>query len=247
MKTGVLGLIILTACLQGAAAGELAGTWEGTITKGPDTFHAGFDLDVRGDRVTGAAFIQGWGYSRVFDGRVSQDQFEFTVYRQPIGDGPIAKVVFHGELRGTSMTLAMIDGARYETTLHRLESQVTGPISLDAAPKELEGKWTARFVGRIGDRPKMIRHIDFDFHVDGNTLSGMAHIDNWPGDCPISEGKVENGRFAFTATGKSPSSSGIPILWFEGEIHGKQLKLMMHHQIFGRDSGVGLPIDGIRL
>jgi hypothetical protein len=33
---------------------------------------------------------------------------------------------------------------------------------------------------------------------------------------------------------------------FEGEIHGSGLKLTMRHQIFGADSGVGLPLDAVR-
>jgi hypothetical protein len=28
-------------------------------------------------------------------------------------------------------------------------------VTVDASPKELEGKWAARFGGRIGNRPKM--------------------------------------------------------------------------------------------
>jgi len=37
------------------------------------------------------------------------------------------------------------------------------------------------------------------------------------------------------------------VMWFEGEIHGKQLKLTMHHQIFGADTGVRLPRDAVRM
>jgi hypothetical protein len=247
MKVGVFGLMVMAAGLPCAMAGELAGTWEGTFTKGTEAFYAGFDLDVAGDRITGAAFVQGWGYSKVSDGRLEGNRFRFTVDRKFTGDGPISKIEFNGAVMGKSMALAMIDGAKYETTLHRVESQVTGPLSVGAEPKELEGKWTARFVGRIGDRPKMIGHIDFDFQVDGNKLTGMAHMEGWPGDCPISEGKVENGRLSFIATGLRPSSSGIPVMRFEGEIHGTRLKLTMRHQIFGADNGVGLPMDAMRM
>lgn len=92
----------------------------------------------------------------------------------------------------------------------------------------------------------MIGRIDLDFQVTGNTLTGMAHMGGWPGDCPISEGKVENGKFSFTATGQKPSSSGLPVMRFDGELHGNQLKLTMRHQIFGADNGVGLPMDAVR-
>jgi hypothetical protein len=247
MKVGLFALAILSAGLPCAAVSELEGTWEGTFTRDMKAFYAGFDLDVAGDKITGAAFVQGWGYSRVSDGRVDGDRFRFTVDRKFTGDGPISKIEFSGAVTGKSMALAMIDGAKYETTLHRVESQVTGPVSTDAAPKELEGKWTARFVGRIGSRPKMIGRIDFDFQIDGSKLTGAAHMEGWPGNCPISEGKIENGRFSFIATGRIPSSSGIPVMRFEGEIHGTQLKLTMRHQIFGADNGVGLPMDAVRI
>jgi hypothetical protein len=246
MKFLACWLIGLTAGLSCAMAGELAGTWEGKFIVGTKARYAGFDLNVAGDRVTGAAFIQPWGYSVVSDGRVEGDQFRFTVdkYSQ---NRTVEKIEFSGAVTDKSMTLAMIDGRRHEMTLHRVESQVTGPVSVEAAPKELEGEWRARFVGRIGDRPKMIGSIDFDFHVEGNTLTGVARTGSWPGDCRITQGKVESGRFSFTATGSRPSSTGIPVMRFEGEIHGKQLKLIMRHQIFGGDNGVWLPMDGMRM
>lgn len=247
MKAVLCALAIVGSGLGYARAGELAGAWEGKFPRGAETFYAGFDLDVSGDRITGAAFVQGWGYSTVSGGRVEGDRFRFTVDRKFTGTGPASKVEFEGALSGDSMTLAMNDGERYETTLHRAGSQVTGPVMVDAAPKDLQGKWTARFTGRIGNRPKMIGRIDFDFRVDGNTLTGVAHMAGWPGDCPLSEGKVRNGRFSFTATGLTPSSTGIPVMWFEGEMHGNGLKMTMHHQIFGSDTGLKLPLDARRM
>jgi hypothetical protein len=246
MKVGVFGLMVLAASTHCAMAG-VSGTWEGTFTKGTNAQYAGFDLDVTSDRITGAAYVEGWGYSEVSDGRVEGDRFRFTVNRKFTGDGPISKIEFSGAVTGKSMAIAWIDGTRYETTLHRAESQVTGPLSVDAAPRDLEGKWTARFVGRIGSRPKMIGRIDFDFQIDGSKLTGIAHMGSWPGDCPISEGKIENGRFSFTASGRVPSSTGIPVMRFTGEIHGPQLKLTMRHQIFGADNGADLPLDASRM
>ena len=85
-----------------------------------------------------------------------------------------------------------------------------------------------------------------DFKVDRNGLTGVVHTGVWPGDCPITDGKIDHGRISFTATGRIPSSTGIPILRFEGEIHDDGLKLTMRHQIFGTDNGVGLPMDAER-
>jgi len=246
MKLRLLVLFAVTG-LQCAIAGDVAGTWEGYFTRGADRFHAGSDLDVKNGRITGAAYVQGWGYSRVSDGQVEGDRFRFTVDRKFAGDGPISKIGFEGSIDGKTMTLVMSDRSRQETTLSRVGSQVTGPVSVDAAPADLEGHWSGRWVGRIGDRPKMIGRIDFDLNVEGNRLSGVAHMKPaWPGDCPITNGTVSNGRFSFTATGLSPSSSGIPVMRFEGEIHGAELKMTMRHQIFGGDNGTEIPMDATR-
>jgi hypothetical protein len=246
MRAIFCGLLVLAAGLPGANATELAGTWEGRFTQGTNNVYAGFDLDVTGDNLTGAAFVEGWGSSRVSEGHVDGDRFQFTVDRKFTGLGPVSKIAFKGTVSGKSIALAPVEGTTDQTTLHRVESHVTGPVSEDAPPTAFEGTWTARFVGRIGDRPKMIGSIDFDFKIDGNKLTGVAHMGGWPGDCPISEGRVENGHFSFTATGLSASSTGLPVMWFEGEIHGNQLKLTMHHQIFGGDNGVRLPMDAVR-
>lgn len=244
MRFGVGVLIVFAAASPGVMAAELAGTWEGKLARGVKTFSAGFDLEVSGDRITGAAFVEGQGYAPISDGRLVGDRFRFTA--RSTGTGPASGLEFDGVVAGNAMTLAMVDGGRYEGTLRRTESQITGPVSTDALPEDLAGKWTARFVGRIGDRPKMFSHVGFDFEIDGNMLKGMAHAGAWPGDCPISGGRVENGRFSFLATGLSPSSSGIPVLRFEGEIHGTQLKMILRLQIAEGRPGVELPMEAVR-
>ena len=123
IRTALCGLIMLAAGLPYATGAGLAGTWEGSFTKGAAIINAGFDLDVIGDTITGAAFIQGWGYSTVSGGRLDGNQFYFMVDRQYTGNGPISKIEFSGMVRDKSMALAMIDGAKYETTLRRTESQ----------------------------------------------------------------------------------------------------------------------------
>jgi hypothetical protein len=243
MKILVYWLIGLTTILSYEAPTELAGTWERTLTIGTEAGYIGFDLDVARDNVSGEAVTQLWGYSAISDGHVEGDQFWFTVDHRFNDNRSVEKIKFTGAVAGKRMTLAMIDDSRHEATLHRVESQVTAPLTVNAPPKELEGEWTARFVGRLRDRPKMFNRVNLNFHVEGNTLTGMAHMGNWPGDCLITQGRVENGRFSFTASGVSPSSSGI-LMRFEGETHGTQLKLTMRHQMFGADNGVGLPMDG---
>jgi hypothetical protein len=230
------GICFLTLLLAPCAFGDhLAGTWEGTFADAQKSY-AGFDLDVAGSQVTGEAYLSGWGFAQVADGRVEGNRFSFTVNH----------VTFEGRIEGDTMSLASNGRDAYAATLQRARSHVIGPISTGATTKDLEGEWKAHWTGRIGDRPKMIGKMRFDFRTEGNGLTGIAHMSGWPGDCPITEVKIDSGRISFTATGRVPSSTGIPVMRFEGEIHGKELKLTMRHQIFGADNGVGLPLDATR-
>jgi len=237
MKSRVGLLTILLA--QCAAGADLSGTWEGTFGD-TDKSYAGFDLSVSGNQVTGDAYLAltslGFSniYARVSDGRIDGNRFSLTVNH----------VRFEGEIEGDTMSLT--GGGAAAATLQRTLSRVTGPVAPGATAKDLQGAWKTRWTGTIGARPKMIGDMLIDFKVDGNGLMGVVHTGVWPGDCPITDLKIDHGRISFTATGRIPSSTGIPILRFEGEIHDDGLKLTMRHQIFGADSGVGLPMDAER-
>lgn len=221
--------ILVVRCVFGAG---LAGTWEGSLLDSAKTY-AGFDIDVNAELVSGEAYISGWSFARIAGGRVEGNRFSFSVNH----------VTFEGSIDGDTMSLQSTAGGQYAATLQRTQSRVTGPLSVESTSKDLEGVWKTRWVGRIGGRPKMIGSMRIEFKVDGNGTTGVAHMNSWPGECPLSDVKLEGGRISFTATGRAPSSSGIPVMRFEGEIHGSQLKLTMRHQIFGSDNGVGLPLD----
>ena len=89
----------------------------------------------------------------------------------------------------------------------------------------------------------MIGDMMIDFKVEGNGLTGVVSSGVWPGDCPITDVKIDHARISFTGTGRIRSSTGIPILRSKGEIHDDGLNLTMRHQIFGADDGVVLPMD----
>src|SRR5690242_13322946 len=118
MRAGFLSLTVMAAALP-AISTELTGTWEGKFTQGTNSFNAGFDLDVAGDRITGMAFIEGWGVSRVSDGHVEGDRFRFTIDRRE----------FEGTVTGKTMALTVTSPTRYEATLRRVESEVTQTLS----------------------------------------------------------------------------------------------------------------------
>ena len=69
----------------------------------------------------------------------------------------------------------------------------------------------------------------FDLNVDGETLTGTVHAANWPGDGPISDGKIEGDRVRFTMVGTLPYTTnggvGYPKLCFNGTRHGSEMKL----------------------
>jgi hypothetical protein len=233
MKNIVYFLTILLApCAFGAG---LAGTWEGPFSDAQKGY-AGFDLQVSGREVTGEAYLSGVGFAYVTDGRVEDNRFSFTVNQ----------VRFEGMIEGNTMSLSSAGRGASGATLQRTMSHVAGPISTQATSGDLEGEWNTHWTGRIGDRPKMIGKIRLDFRTTDDGLKGMAYMGPWPGDCPISDVKIDGGRISFTATGRIPSSSGIPVMRFDGEVHGKELKLTMRHQIFGPDNAVGLPMDAVR-
>jgi hypothetical protein len=190
MKLWAFWIVVLAIGLSHLDASDLEGTWEGNLAVGTEQVYAGFDLDIEGNRVTGVAVIQGWSYSRVFDGILEGDKFRFFVNRNTGHDQPTSKVELRGQVTDKSMTLSLVGLSPQETTLRRVESQITDPVTVDASSKELEGKWTARFVGRLEYRPKMIEQVVLDLRVEGDGLTGVAHTNIWPGDCSISQGKV---------------------------------------------------------
>jgi hypothetical protein len=81
----------------------------------------------------------------------------------------------------------------------------------------------------------MVAEIVFDLKAKGDTLTGMAHMRNWPGDAPISDGKIDGNRISFTVIGKHPwksggegwRSSGYPRLKFTGAIRGNKVKFRL--------------------
>ena len=243
---------LLAMAISPAIANDLAGTWEASFagdTPGAEKpASIGFDLYVTGDKLAGMAFMGAWGVSYIFDGKMDGDHFSFTVERRTPPPGGPFKVAFAGSVEGKRMNLTMTDGAAHAMTVERVESKVVAPVSVNATAEDVTGSWKAWWVGRIGDRPKMIAEMTFDFQLDGNTLTGVAHLDTWPGGCPITEGRFEAGHFSFTALGQRPSSSGLPVFKFEGTIHGKEMKLVMvQEDRFTADKPKELPMDARKL
>ncbi|HZP06204.1 MAG TPA: hypothetical protein VFB43_14985 [Terracidiphilus sp.] len=63
--------------------------------------------------------------------------------------------------------------------------------SVAALAADFNGKWNAEVQGRMGTQT-----LNFDFHVDGSTLTGK--ISSPRGDTDITDGKVDGDNISFT-------------------------------------------------
>jgi opacity protein-like surface antigen len=69
-------------------------------------------------------------------------------------------------------------------------------LAANASADDIAGSWQVIFVRGIAWQT--IGGADFDFKVEGNKLSGTAHIGvGWPGIAPISEGTIDSDRISF--------------------------------------------------
>mgnify|MGYP006951167437 CR=1 FL=1 len=108
---------------------------------------------------------------------------------------------------------------------------------LTAHAADLTGIWKAEF--REDVQFKTFSHIKLDLKAEGSRLTGMAHIGSWPGDAPISNGKIEGDRISFTVVGDSPwwsssaagdSRSAYPRFDFTGVVRGDKIEIKV---VFG--------------
>jgi len=252
MRVTHYAVFLLAMLIPSAFAQSLTGTWEASFVGGTPgsakPIRVDFDLFVNANLLTGTAYMSSWGMSDVSDGKLDGDHFSFTAIRSYPPAGGVTRVAFEGTFDGTVTNLTMMERDRaHPMKVERVESKVVAPVSVNASAEDVTGTWKAWWVGRIGDRPKMISDVSFDFKLEGTVLSGTAHLDHWPGDAPITDGRFEAGHFSFIAIGKLPSSSGLPKLKFEGTIHGKEMKLMLIHEDASPQRRRELPMDAKKL
>ena len=97
--------------------------------------------------------------------------------------------------------------------------------ALTAAPADFAGTWKLRFTGP--NAPKTIGSIILDLKIEGNAVTGTARIGVWPGDAPITDGKVDGDHLTFTATGHLSSTTGIPTCQLDARLHGDEMILLL--------------------
>ena len=99
--------------------------------------------------------------------------------------------------------------------------------SLAAAPADFAGTWKVKYAGPPMTGPKTIGSMILAFTVDGDRITGMAHIGSWPGIAPIANGNVDGDRISVTARGYLSSTTGIPTCRLEGTLSRGELVIRL--------------------
>ena len=108
-------------------------------------------------------------------------------------------------------------------------------FTLAASAADVTGNWKVVFLGPPENRPKTVGSIVLDLVADRSTVTGTAHAGSWPGDTPITEGRLDGDRISFTvlgsgawkSSGPQGQASGYPRLRFTGTVNGKEMTLTL--------------------
>jgi hypothetical protein len=93
------------------------------------------------------------------------------------------------------------------STLYGIEGHMTSiwvttlltATCLAAAPADFAATWKVKYTGPPMTGPKSIGSMILAFTVEGDRVSGIAHIGTWPGVAPITDVKVEGDKISFIA------------------------------------------------
>ena len=102
-----------------------------------------------------------------------------------------------------------------------------------ACAADLSGDWKAVFTGPPSEWPKTVSEMTFHLAMEGERLTGTAHMGSFPGDGPVTDGWIDGDRFGFTVvtpnrwwnSGPPRAASGFPKLVFSGAIEEGQMKI----------------------
>jgi hypothetical protein len=114
---------------------------------------------------------------------------------------------------------------------------IVASIALAAPADEITGNWKTVMIDAGPNGPPQVAYEPwFELKVDENRLSGIAHMTQWPGSAPISDGKVDGDRITFTLVHSMGYSTRggtfYPKFRCEGTVHRGEMKLTMFHSPF---------------
>ena len=109
---------------------------------------------------------------------------------------------------------------------------IAAALALGAPADEIAGTWkTVMIEAGPHGYPRMAYEPLLEFKVDGNRLTGVAKLTQWPGSAPISDGKVDGSRITFTVIHKMPygtrGGTFYPKFRCDGIVHGAEMSLTM--------------------
>lgn len=105
--------------------------------------------------------------------------------------------------------------------------------SVAALAADFNGKWTADVPGRNGNT----QTINFDFHVDGSTLTGK--VTTMRGDIDITNGKVDGDNISFDTVMNFNGNSMTAT--YTGKADGDTIKFTRAMAMGGGNGGGGRP------
>jgi hypothetical protein len=92
---------------------------------------------------------------------------------------------------------------------------------------DVTGIWKVTYAGSPEYAPKSIGSMILDLKVTGNIVTGTATIGAWPGEAPISDGRIEGNHITFTATGNRESTTGIPTCKLDVTIQDDEMHVVL--------------------
>jgi hypothetical protein len=126
---------------------------------------------------------------------------------------------------------------------------LAGGALVIGASGDISGTWNTASKPR-STRLVMVYEPTFEFKVNGDKLSGVAHVAGWPGDGTISDGKVVGDRITFTVTHEQPYTTNgnpyYPSYRCTGTVHGDELDLTMVQAERSTPNPVTLELKGTR-
>jgi hypothetical protein len=116
---------------------------------------------------------------------------------------------------------------------------LTAALTLSAA--DVTGIWEVKYSGSPRTGPKTVGSMILDLKVNGDIVTGTVVIGAWPGEAPISDGKIDGNHITFTATGNRGSTTGIPTCQFDVAIQDDEMHVRL---ITIKNGGGPLPLGG---
>src|SRR5215471_1609503 len=99
--------------------------------------------------------------------------------------------------------------------------------AIATSPADFRGTWNLRSTWPDGPGLKTVGAVVLEIEVDRDVVTGTAHIGSWPGNAPITEGRLRGDHISFDARGHLDSSTGIPTCHFEGALKGDEMVVQL--------------------